>query len=216
MEGERVPCSKQDFLEQDDAIRGQKYCLVSFVSPEDILRDKEVFFFNKFVERVSSSINNLLTDIERVYPDVKDGVNVIRESNSYLFDPASLQDEYRAFKQSRADLEEQFHEENNFRTSIRGVKVRGSYDTIDEAKARCETLKTKDPKHNIYIIEVGCWCPWSPNPDDIANGEYAETELNTMMKKYNENIMNKEEFYMQRKEEMMKKIKEEQAAKKEE
>jgi hypothetical protein len=34
-----------------------------------------------------------------------------------------------------------------------------------------------DNKFNVYV-QGGCWCPWSPNPDDITDQEYAETNLN--------------------------------------
>ena len=37
-----------DYLEEDPELRGQKYCCLSFLSPEKILENKEVFRFNKF------------------------------------------------------------------------------------------------------------------------------------------------------------------------
>ena len=45
-----VPVSEYDYLEEDPEIRGQKYCCVSFISPEKVLDDKKVFTFTKFTE----------------------------------------------------------------------------------------------------------------------------------------------------------------------
>ena len=112
-----------------------------------------------------------------------------------------IQESYKYFVQDMMDdLEREFHETNDFQTSMRGIKVRGVYDTLEEAKFRSEQLRKKDKKFSIYIAQVGCWCPWSPNPDSIADQEFAETELNTLMKNYQENIENKTEFFELRKE----------------
>ena len=48
---------------------------------------------------------------------------------------------------------------------VRGVKVRGVYSTEDEAKNRCKELQQIDPDFNIYIAPVGCWLPWSDDPE---------------------------------------------------
>ena len=39
-----------DVLDEDKPIRGQKYVLLSFVSPEDVIINKEALFFSKFIE----------------------------------------------------------------------------------------------------------------------------------------------------------------------
>jgi hypothetical protein len=41
---------REDFLTEDAEIPGQKFCLLSFLSPEKFLADKNVFFFSKFLE----------------------------------------------------------------------------------------------------------------------------------------------------------------------
>ena len=40
-----------DLLEEDKAIAGQKFVCVSFVSPEKILKQKDVFFFEEFLKK---------------------------------------------------------------------------------------------------------------------------------------------------------------------
>ena len=73
------------------------------------------------------------------------------------------------------------------------------FDTIEEAKNRSEFVKKIDNKFNIYIAQVGCWCPWSPNPDCLENQEYAETQLNTLMKEYKKNMNDKDVVFESRK-----------------
>ena len=82
---------------------------------------------------------------------------------------------------------------------MRGIKVRGTFDTIEEAKTRSEFLKKIDNKFNIYIAQVGCWCPWSPNPECLDNQEYSETQLNTLMKEYKNNMDNRDIVFENRK-----------------
>jgi uncharacterized protein (UPF0210 family) len=77
--------------------------------------------------------------------------------------------------------------------------VRGVFDTIEEAKNRSEFIKKIDNKFNIYIAQMGCWCPWSPNPDCLENQEYAETQLNTLMKEYKRNMTDKDVIFENRK-----------------
>ena len=37
-----------DYLDEDKPIRGQNFVLLSFLSPEDVLVNKEAYMFNKF------------------------------------------------------------------------------------------------------------------------------------------------------------------------
>ena len=59
-------------------------------------------------------------------------------------------------------LQDEFGKVNNFQTSTRGIKVRGSYSTQEEAELRCKLLREVDPNHNVYVGPVGMWMPWEP------------------------------------------------------
>ena len=196
-----TPVSECDYLEDDKPIRGQNYVCLSFISPEEVLANKEVFIFNKYIEAFSTQMNQLFTNLIAKYPDDKGLFETIQENNSHIFKGGEeLQDHFRFYKDSsNAENEKEFHEKNNFQTSIRGIKVRGTYDTFKEADIRAQVLKRSGDKFNIYVAQVGCWCPWSPNPDDIANQEYSQSSLNTLMKQYNENVANKDNMYEIRK-----------------
>lgn len=98
----------------------------------------------------------------------------------------------------KSKLEEEFHAANDFRTSIRGLKVRGVFGNVKEAEIKAKKLQNKDKYHNIFMGEVGKWTPWDPNPNEIKDQEYSNDQLNTLMKKYHENEDTREEFFEQR------------------
>ena len=203
-----VSCAEDDYLDQDKPIRNQNYVCMSFISPEDVILQKEVVFFNKYLSSFSSEMDLLLNNLTQKYPNDTGLFDVIRENNSYIFNANELQEQFKFFKSiNGAKLESEYHAENKFQTSIRGIKVRGVYDTFEEADIRSKVLKKMGDKHNIFVGQVGCWCPWSPNPEDLENQEYAETQLNTIMKKYKENQDSRDMFYNERKEEKMQKAK---------
>ena len=68
--------------------------------------------------------------------------------------------------------------------SVCGFKVRGSYGSYEEAKARADFLNKCDPYHNVYVAEVGKWCPFEDNPDKAKDYEYMNKDLNKLMKNY--------------------------------
>ena len=42
---------EESWLEEDQEIPGQRFVLLSFLSPENVLEKKELYFFNKFVDQ---------------------------------------------------------------------------------------------------------------------------------------------------------------------
>ncbi len=153
----------EDFLNVDDPIRGQNFCCISFISPEAIIKNKEIFLLHKFLEETCEE---------------------------YKLKHTELIDKFEDFKyRNEKELSDVFNEENDFQTNVRGVKVRGVYDTKKEADFRAKKLQNKDPYHNVFVAEVGYWLPWDPTLsyiDDI-DGEYLNKDLNSLMKKYQEN-----------------------------
>jgi hypothetical protein len=221
----------EDYLDEDEPIGGQKYALVSFLSPENVLEKKDLFFFQRFLHNyeVESKVKGLeafLADrVNAINRDLdekanaldKDGKNDVADlcrKNRIPID--SVMEEYQTFirKQQKdinktkiqeayddflfkeqAKLEEEFHAKNNFRTSIRGFKVRAVARDEKEAEQRAKKLQKNDKYHNIYCSEIGKWTPWDPKPHMIAEQEYAQEELNNLMKKYKENENNKTTFF---------------------
>jgi hypothetical protein len=224
----------EDFLDEDTEIPGQRFVLLSFLSPEKVLDKKEVFFFQKFLE--SYEVEWKVKNLEKYLVDVVGGINgqlderVKELEKAEQFDAAeicrknrlsleSVLSGYQAFIQkNRADiqktkiveayddflyaqkskLEEEFYAANEFRTSIRGLKVRGVFGNVKEAEIKAKKLQNKDKYHNIFMAEVGKWTPWDPNPHEIKEQEYNNDQLNTLMKKYRENEDSREQFFEQR------------------
>jgi hypothetical protein len=206
MSAKTVPCSQEDFLDQDKPIRGQNFVCLSFISPEEVILKKEAFFFERYMSRIAKDLNELFAGLAAKYPNDEDGIRAIKDRHAAVFDAGAIHIDYASFVSENPDLEKEYHEKNGFQTSIRGIKVRGVYDSIAEAQKRSELLKRQDNnKFNIFVAQVGCWCPWSPNPSELEEQEFAETQLNTLMKSYRDNMAQKEAFFEERKDELMKK-----------
>lgn len=205
-----VPVKELDCLDQDPDLRGQKYVCMSFISPEDVILQKEVYFFNKYIGAFSKDLTDMFQNISDRFKDdnvIVDMIANIKDRYDYVFSADNLQKEYDFYKTEHSStLESEYLEKNNFQTSVRGIKVRGVYETLAEAKNRANAIKRFDAKFDVFVGEVGCWCPWSPKAEDITDQEYSETQLNTLMKKYRDNLEVKDEFYRIRMEEMVTKV----------
>ena len=167
----------EDFLTVDQQIPGQNYVCLSFISPEKIILEKKKFEHFKYLEYILNNENEL---------------NELKKNLSIDNYSSKLEDFNLANKNT---LKEEFENKVDFQTNIRGVKIRGTYETEKEAKVRAEILRRRFPNDNVFIGQVGYWLPWDPNPLDVQNLEYQETELNTLMKKYNENMEYREHMF---------------------
>lgn len=89
---------------------------------------------------------------------------------------------------------------------VLAFKFRGAYKTFEAASKHAEQLRNLDPNHNIYIMESGKWCAFKIKDDDkfIEQTEHANTELNDIMKKYEENQEKAKLFHEYRKTAMVK------------
>jgi AAA15 family ATPase/GTPase len=121
-----------------------------------------------------------------------------------------LEEQYQVFLlKHEKELQEAYDTKVEFRTNVRGVKVRRSLATAEEAQVMAKVFQRKYPKDNIYIGKVGAWLPWDPSEHLMPEVEYAEKELNELMRKYKENEANKEIFFAEEREAKIKAQKEE-------
>jgi hypothetical protein len=95
---------------------------------------------------------------------------------------------------------------------LRGLKVRGVYNSKEEADDRCKELNSLDPDFDVFVGEVGKWLPWNPDPTDVKDQVYAEKELNDIMKGYKENQVKAERLESERKSDLLKKAMNEETA----
>ena len=112
-------------------------------------------------------------------------------------------------------LQRDFDEQNDFQTSLRGIKVRGVFDTREAAQARAKNLSNTDSAFHVFIGQMGYWLPWEPNPDKVEDEHFQNTQLNNMMEKYQENNVNRDIFYEEQKRDKIKAAQEEVRAAKE-
>ena len=172
----------EDFLEVDAPIPGQQFVCLSFVSPEKILKQKETFFRSAFWTYLKNNHDNidynLVSDFEDLYANFLD--------------------------KEEQKLEEKFHEQNQFQTSIRGLKVRGTYSSKNEADVRARVLQKLDQSHHVFVAPVGYWLPWDPSADAIQDQVYQEEQLNELMKNCKQNELKRDTFYEQQKDERKK------------
>ena len=89
---------------------------------------------------------------------------------------------------NESKLEDAYSKANHFVTSVRGIKVRGTFPTQGEAELRAKILRENDPNHDIFVGPVGIWVPFDPEAYKTGRTEYLESELNELMteKKKNE------------------------------
>jgi len=66
--------------------------------------------------------------------------------------------------------------------TVRGVKIRGVFESEAAAETRKDYLHKIDPYQHIFGAPVGRWCAWDDDETDIENVKYANDKLNTLMK----------------------------------
>ena len=194
-----------DLLEEDKPLSGQKFVCVSFVSPENILKQKNLFFFQEFlkhydfsksVQKFTQFLNFLSYKYNLKFEDLMEDFKEYTKSEKDTFTENYVSDEYKNFLDANEDrLDDEFNKEYNFQTSTRGLKIRGTYSTQEEAELRCKLLREVDPNHNVYVGPVGMWMPWEPEAYKTGRVEYLEEELNQLMSEKNKNEASaKQEF----------------------
>jgi len=194
-----------DVLDEDKPVAGQKFVCISFISPEKIIKQKNMFYFqeflkqwelNKSVEKFSQFMSFVSykygLDLQTLSKDLEEFCS---EEKDKLF-TTTLEDEYKTFLDKNEDkLNETFDSDNQFQTSTRGVKIRGSYPSQAEAELRCKMLREVDPNHDVYVGPVGVWMPFHPEAYKTGRVEYLEDELNQLMhEKVNNETRAKQEF----------------------
>tara|TARA_B110001469_G_C9603849_1_gene300085 strand:+ start:293 stop:1258 length:966 start_codon:yes stop_codon:yes gene_type:complete len=215
---------EEDHLEVDKPVPGQNFACVSFLSPEKVLKSKEEFTFYNYHKcktlehnkRLKTNMEGLLKKAENNTLKISDVVHLKKNmEKGFDLDTISFEEwkeKYEDFLFSKGqEIGEVFDKANNFRTSVRGVKVRGTYDTYREAEIRAKVLQKNDPLFDVFVGQVGYWLAWSPDTNLMENQEHSNEELNSLMKGKKENATQRDMFYEERKREMKKAAAEENA-----
>jgi len=208
---------EEDYLDVDKELPNQNFCCLSFVSPEKVIEQKEFFMYYHYEKAFYNRINTLLeenftkiidncddgkVDISDIVKFKKTALNVCKQELTTF---KEFKDKFEDFRFRDEDkIGKVFDEQNKFKTSVRGIKVRGVFNTKNEADIRAKVLQRLDPVFDVFIAQVGYWCPWDPNPHKIDDVEYANAELNKLVKEYKENEAKKDHFYSEQKQQRQK------------
>ena len=122
--------------------------------------------------------------------------------------------EYIGFKSvNYTKLMNKYVEKYGDKTCIRGIKVRGSYRSLVDARKRASSLQKLDENFNVFVGQVGCWCPFNPvNLNDVSP-EYYEQQLNQLVHNKLEDTIKKDQLFNQRKNNLKNRGKEKKARK---
>ena len=189
-----------DLLEEDKPIANQKFTCISFVSPEKIIKQKELFYFeeflkqwdlNKSMEKFVQFLNFISYKYHLTFEDISNDFKEFVKEEKDTLKGSSLEADYKSFiDKNEEELDKLFGINHNFQTSTRGIKIRGVYPTVEEAEIRCKMLREVDPNHDVFVGPVGLWMPWDPEAYKTGRVEYMEEELNQLMHEKQKNEAN--------------------------
>ena len=122
---------EQDFLEVDRPIPGQNFVCLSFISPENVLEDKNLYSLYKFHLSQNEGSELTFSQFKEQYTDFSDS--------------------------NEKTLQQEFDEICDFKTNVRGIKIRGVYDPQREANVRAQVLQKMDSSFHVYVVDC-CRC----------------------------------------------------------
>jgi seryl-tRNA synthetase len=85
------------------------------------------------------------------------------------------------------------------------IRVGGVFDTLEKASEHAKNINSVDNAHNVFVGEMGRWLPFdtSSSGNYVEEVEYANDQLNELMKGYRENQEKSKLFHEHRKNEKM-------------
>ena len=179
-----------DLLNEYPAIPSQLYGCYSFVSPEKIIKQKEIFLFEKFVKqwnftksvsqfsdflqfvsfKYNIKVDNLLEDFKQF---VQEEENMLKAND--------VQGDFASFLDKNEDkLTELFQKEHEFQTSVRGFANIGNFPTSEEAERYAKQIRESVPHHDILVGRNFVWTPLDPDAYKTGRIEFMEDELNQL------------------------------------
>jgi hypothetical protein len=199
-----------DLCDEDPPIAGQKFACLSFISPEKILKQRELFMFEEFLKQwdFKKSMDKFFDFLHflsfkyslNVETVIKDYTDFLEEEGPKLREEGAENDYKNFVDKNEEQLNLKFQKAHDFQTSVRGLKIRGVFPTQEEAEMRCKKIRDMDPNHDILVGPVGLWLPWDPDAYKTGRVEFMEDELNQL---HHEKMKNEEKA----KEEFEKRVK---------
>lgn len=179
-----------DLLNEYPVLPSQTYGCYSFVSPEKIIKQKELFLFEKFVKqwnftksvsqfsdflqfvsfKYNIKVENLMEDFKQF---VQEEENVLKAQD--------VVGDFATFVEKNEDrLTDSFQKEHGFQTSVRGFVNIGNFPTSEEAEMYAKKIRESVPHHDILVGRNFVWTPLDPDAYKTGRIEFMEEELNQL------------------------------------
>tara|TARA_B000000475_G_scaffold29783_1_gene22703 strand:- start:4728 stop:5336 length:609 start_codon:yes stop_codon:yes gene_type:complete len=84
-----------------------------------------------------------------------------------------------------------------------GIKIRGAFNTRDEAANHAKRLQKEDSTFDIYVVDMYKWLLIPPDPTKIEDVNYTNEKLQEIMSGYKENQAQAARMFQERKQSMM-------------
>ena len=83
-----------------------------------------------------------------------------------------------------------------------GIKIRGAFNSRDEAASHAKRLQKEDATFDIYVVDMYKWLLIPPDPTKIEDVHYTNEKLEELMSGYKENQSQAAQMFAERKRDM--------------
>lgn len=83
-----------------------------------------------------------------------------------------------------------------------GIKIRGCFNTREEAASHAKRLQSEDGTFDIYVVDMYKWLLIPPDREQIEDVHYSDQKLDEIMTKYKENQADAARMFEERKRDM--------------
>ena len=87
-----------------------------------------------------------------------------------------------------------------------GIKIRGAFNSRDEAASHAKRLQKEDATFDIYVVDMYKWLLIPPDPTKIEDVHYTNEKLEELMSGYKENQAQAAQMFAERKRDMVESV----------
>jgi hypothetical protein len=120
----------EDFLDEDTEIPGQRYVLLSFLSPEKVLDKKDLFFFQKFLH--AYEVDWKIKNLEKYLVDTVKGMNAELEDHAKELESKEQFEAAAICRKNRLRIDDVMTTYGNFiqksKADLNKTKINEAYD----------------------------------------------------------------------------------------
>jgi len=194
-----------DLLAEDPPIPSQLFGCYSFVSPDKIIKNRDVFMFEQFVKQwdctkslsMFSDFMQFVSHKYKINPELlMDDLSDFIKEEEVVLKRLNVESDFKQFlDKNETKLAEEYNKRNKFQTSVRGFINRGNFSSSEEAEQHAKKIRDRDPNHDIFVGRNFVWTPLDPDAYKTGRIEFLEEDLNQL---HHEKLKNeqhaKEEF----------------------